>query len=503
MHEDYEYVKSLKQEVGELEFKKADFSNIYDLLLEECVSKDITCSYLHSLSDLNAYAELQCMLLHKVKECECLAQKLSKQTDISHDGNLKLLCNFVEKFLGTVRFGNDQFAPILGYVDLNQGNVMIKRVYYVEGLNHNLFSVGQFCDADLEISTPYLFKNNFIKTQSVSNELKASPTQAWFWQRRLFHLNFNYTTLLSKKDVCDWLTKRLNLLHMDLCGLMRVEAKWEKIYSGDCCMTIQDKYGLFFYDSKDENTRSSQRLSLVDSTQSSSSSISVRMKTAQSSEQELHAYFRGEGIEHRLTLSKPDRSALSKDETALLLRLLEQCSQLLSFHYHFGLKQLNDVLDYNSLGTSHHNVKEMSVEMYLRPPKGYAQEEGIDFKESFAPVARLEEVRIFVAHAAHTSSRTKSTSEESLIWIKAKLMGLDQTLVQEYAIVHVISTTNIKAPQEDCLYHAECIDSRKKHFWKGDTFPWCKLVSWMVRSRTALQCLQQRQSKWRYLQVVL
>ncbi|GJS46308.1 hypothetical protein Tco_0596429, partial [Tanacetum coccineum] len=65
-------------------------------------------------------------------------------------GNLKLLCNFMEKFLGTVRFGNDQFAPILGYGDLIQGNVTIKRVYYVEGLNHNLFSVGQFCDADLE-----------------------------------------------------------------------------------------------------------------------------------------------------------------------------------------------------------------------------------------------------------------------------------------------------------------------------------------------------------------
>ncbi|GJS65552.1 hypothetical protein Tco_0680116 [Tanacetum coccineum] len=45
-------------------------------------------------------------------------------------GNLKLLCNFVEKFLGTVRFGNDQFALILGYGDLNQGNITIKRVYY-------------------------------------------------------------------------------------------------------------------------------------------------------------------------------------------------------------------------------------------------------------------------------------------------------------------------------------------------------------------------------------
>ncbi|GKF52292.1 hypothetical protein Tco_0148759 [Tanacetum coccineum] len=63
-------------------------------------------------------------------------------------GNLKLLCNFVEKFLGIVRFGNDQFAPILSYGDLIQGNVTIKRVYYVESLNHNLFSVG----ADLEVA---------------------------------------------------------------------------------------------------------------------------------------------------------------------------------------------------------------------------------------------------------------------------------------------------------------------------------------------------------------
>nr|GEW62403.1 hypothetical protein [Tanacetum cinerariifolium] len=70
----------------------------------------------------------------------------------AHDGNLKLLSNFVEKFLGTVKFGNDQIAPIIGYGDLVQGNVTIKRGFYVEGLNHNLFFVGQFCDADLEVA---------------------------------------------------------------------------------------------------------------------------------------------------------------------------------------------------------------------------------------------------------------------------------------------------------------------------------------------------------------
>ncbi|GKA08430.1 hypothetical protein Tco_0687761 [Tanacetum coccineum] len=58
------------------------------------------------------------------------------------------------KFMGTVRFGNDQVARIMGYGDYQIGNVIIYRVYYVEGLGHNLFSVGQFCDSDLELLRP-------------------------------------------------------------------------------------------------------------------------------------------------------------------------------------------------------------------------------------------------------------------------------------------------------------------------------------------------------------
>nr|GFA70264.1 hypothetical protein [Tanacetum cinerariifolium] len=94
-------------------------------------------------------------------------------------GNLKLLINFVEKFLGTVKFGNDQIAPILGYGDLVQGAVTIKRVYYVEGLNHNLFSVCQFCDADLEVafrkSTYFIrdLKGNDLLTGSRGMTLNA------------------------------------------------------------------------------------------------------------------------------------------------------------------------------------------------------------------------------------------------------------------------------------------------------------------------------------------
>ncbi|GJT49089.1 retrovirus-related pol polyprotein from transposon TNT 1-94 [Tanacetum coccineum] len=95
MHTDLKYVESLEKEVDKLESDKAEFSNMYDILLQECVSNDVMCSYLHSLSDLDAHTELQCLYLHKVKECECLAQKLSKQTEfVSKEVYIELLRSF-------------------------------------------------------------------------------------------------------------------------------------------------------------------------------------------------------------------------------------------------------------------------------------------------------------------------------------------------------------------------------------------------------------------------
>ncbi|GJY35693.1 retrovirus-related pol polyprotein from transposon TNT 1-94 [Tanacetum coccineum] len=140
-------------------------------------------------------------------------------------GNLKLLTNFVEKFLGTVKFGNDQIAPILGYGDLVQGTITIKRVYYVEGLNHNLFSVGQFCDADLEVafwkSTCYIrdLKGNDLLTGSRGTDLysitlqdltspnpiclmaKATSSQAWFKYEKPPGVSLIFSNLL-KRTAC-------------------------------------------------------------------------------------------------------------------------------------------------------------------------------------------------------------------------------------------------------------------------------------------------------------
>ncbi|GKE30015.1 retrovirus-related pol polyprotein from transposon TNT 1-94 [Tanacetum coccineum] len=48
-------------------------------------------------------------------------------------------------------------------------------------------------------------------------------------------------------------------------------------------------------------------------------------------------------------------------------------------------------------------IEVMQEELHQLVAKGYSQMEGIDFEESFAPVARLEAVRIFIAYAAHKS----------------------------------------------------------------------------------------------------
>ncbi|GJU91977.1 retrovirus-related pol polyprotein from transposon TNT 1-94 [Tanacetum coccineum] len=67
-------------------------------------------------------------------------------------GDHSRLRNFMKKFIGIVQFGNDHFGAIMGYGDYVIGDSVISRVYYVEGLGHNLFSVGQFCDSDLEFA---------------------------------------------------------------------------------------------------------------------------------------------------------------------------------------------------------------------------------------------------------------------------------------------------------------------------------------------------------------
>ncbi|GKB59534.1 integrase, catalytic region, zinc finger, CCHC-type containing protein [Tanacetum coccineum] len=140
-------------------------------------------------------------------------------------GDCSLLKNFVEKFIDIVCFGNDHFAAIVGYGGYVQGNIIVCHVYYVEGLGHNLFSVGKFCDRDLEVAfrsnTCYarnLEGDNFLigaresnlYTISISDMVvssfvcllsKATSIKSWLWHRRLSHLNFGTINDLTKHDL--------------------------------------------------------------------------------------------------------------------------------------------------------------------------------------------------------------------------------------------------------------------------------------------------------------
>ncbi|GJW48133.1 retrovirus-related pol polyprotein from transposon TNT 1-94 [Tanacetum coccineum] len=199
-------------------------------------------------------------------------------------GDRSQLTNFISKFLGTVKFGNDQVAKIMGYGDYQIGNVTISRVYYVEGLGHNLFSVGQFCDSNLEVAfrqhTCFIrnlegvdlltgSRGDNLYTLSLGNMMasspicllsKASKTKSWLWHRRLSHLNFGSINHLARHGLVRGLPKlkfekdhlcsacalgksskkphkpksedtnqeKLYLLHMDLCGPCVCECQWKE-----------------------------------------------------------------------------------------------------------------------------------------------------------------------------------------------------------------------------------------------------------------------------------
>nr|GFA11803.1 integrase, catalytic region, zinc finger, CCHC-type, peptidase aspartic, catalytic [Tanacetum cinerariifolium] len=141
-------------------------------------------------------------------------------------GDRSQLVNFVQKFLSTIKFGNDHVVKIMGYGDYQIGNVTISQVYYVEGLGHNLFSVGQFCDSDLEVAfhqhTCFIrnldgvdlltgSRGNNLYTLSIQDMMasspicllsKASKTKSWLWHCILLQTtsSVHLPTLVSKQQ---------------------------------------------------------------------------------------------------------------------------------------------------------------------------------------------------------------------------------------------------------------------------------------------------------------
>nr|GEY66970.1 hypothetical protein [Tanacetum cinerariifolium] len=221
--------------------------------------------------------------------------------------NLKLLINFVKKFLG---------------------------------LNNNLFSVGQFCDADLEVafqkSTCYIrdLKGNYLLIGSRGTDLysitlqdtnspnpiclmaKATSSQAWLWHRRLSHLNFDTINLLSKNDIVFGLPKlkfiKDHLCSSYLCGPMRVASINGKRY----VLAIVDDYSRYtwthFLRSKDETPEVLiDFLRLVQRPLHAQVRIVRTDKGTKFLNKTLHAYFASEGILHQTLVARtPEQNGI-------------------------------------------------------------------------------------------------------------------------------------------------------------------------------------------------
>ncbi|GJQ93528.1 retrovirus-related pol polyprotein from transposon TNT 1-94 [Tanacetum coccineum] len=150
------------------------------------------------------------------------------------------ITNFVNKFLGTVKFGNDHVAKILGYGDYQIRNVTILKVYYMEGLRHKLFFIGKFYDSNLEVAfhqhTCFIrnlegvdlligSQRNNLYTLSLGDMMvsshicllsKASKTKSWLWHRRLSHLNFGAINQFSDIGLCSSVNgKEVHLVIVD------------------------------------------------------------------------------------------------------------------------------------------------------------------------------------------------------------------------------------------------------------------------------------------------
>nr|GFB28506.1 integrase, catalytic region, zinc finger, CCHC-type, peptidase aspartic, catalytic [Tanacetum cinerariifolium] len=148
---------------------------------------------------------------------------------------------------------NDHVAVIMGFDDLQWRNILITRVYFIEGLSNNLFSVGQFCDSDLEVT----FRRNacFIRNLEGVDLLKGNRLPKFKYIKE--HLCPSCEQEKSKrashppKPVPN-LRQKLHLLHMDLCGPMRIASINGKQY----VLVIVDDYSRYtwvhFLRSKDE-----------------------------------------------------------------------------------------------------------------------------------------------------------------------------------------------------------------------------------------------------------
>nr|GEZ85643.1 retrovirus-related Pol polyprotein from transposon TNT 1-94 [Tanacetum cinerariifolium] len=385
-------------------------------------------------------------------------------------------------FIGIVRFENDHIAAILGFGDLQWGNILITKVYFVEGLGHNLFSVGQFCDSDLEVA----FRRNacFVRNQEGVDLLKgdrstnlytinlhempsaspiclmarASSTKSWLWHQRLSHLNFDTINDLARHDLvvgrpkfkyhkehlCPSLEaartmlifsraplflwakaiatacftqnrsiihRRFNKTPYELINGRKPDILFLYVF-GALCYPKNDRedigklgakgdIGFFIGYSVDScayRVYNRQTKKIMETMNVSFDEISAMAFEQRSSKPRLNSMTSGH-ISSGLDLTYAPSTITTQQPSEELLQFKRLDVWVL-------VPAPDNILPLTLkwLFKNKHDEEQMVIRNKSRlVMRGYRQEEGINFEESFALVARMEAIRIFLAYTAHKS----------------------------------------------------------------------------------------------------
>ncbi|GKC11018.1 copia protein [Tanacetum coccineum] len=272
------------------------------------------------------------------------------------------------------------------------GNVTISRVYYVEGLGHNLFSVGQ----DLEELTCILLSIGDIMASSpICLLLKAAKTKSWLWHRRLSYLNFGAIYHSAR--------------HGLVRSLPRIKFEKDHLYSAyDLGKSKKQSHKLKSEDTNQEKLYLLHMDLLFNGFISPPASVASLVPV-----EEAPAPVESTGSPSSITVDQdaPSLKTISEESSSSdVIPTTVHSDAPISEHLIKWTKDhpLQNIIDKVMVITLKwiYKVKLDELGGILKNKarlvaRGYRQEEGIDFEEFFAPVARLEAVRIFLAFAAH------------------------------------------------------------------------------------------------------
>ncbi|GJW07732.1 retrovirus-related pol polyprotein from transposon TNT 1-94 [Tanacetum coccineum] len=313
-----------------------------------------------------------------------------------------------------VRFDNDHFAAIMGYKDLQIGHILISCVFYVEGLCHNLFSVGKFCDSDLEVAfikhTCFVrnlegvdllsgYRGSNLYTISMADIKKSSPICLLFKASKT--KSCKKESHLHKPEPST--NEKLQILHMDLCGPMRVESINKKIY----ILFIVDDYPRFtwvkFLRTKDEAPEII--IQILKQAQVSLNATVRYLRTDNGTEfinQTLRNYTEEVEITHNTStahtpqqnsvVERRNRTLVEAAKTMLIFSksLLFLWAEAVATAFKEELKNYKEAMIESSW------IKAMQEEIHE-----LSSRRGDRFQRVICLVARIEAIRNFIAYVAH------------------------------------------------------------------------------------------------------